>query len=218
MVDVLKSRFDVRLGWWSGLSIPKEKRLLRAHMLAIRTALSDAQKQQQAALVCEHIIELLVEYAHLRNRQSLTILSYMALPTEVDLSAVAHWAWQAGHNLCLPRVQEASEGLLSLHSYTAYTRLVGNRWGILEPQNHPLPHALWQRIDVVLVPGVAFTRSGQRLGFGGGFYDRLCRQLPQALLVAAAFTEQLIDGVPVEEHDVRMHVVCHSKQRIDCRD
>jgi 5-formyltetrahydrofolate cyclo-ligase len=72
---------------------------------------------------------------------------------------------------------------------------------VVTPEDEPDPAV----VDVVVVPGVAFTAGGERLGQGGGWYDRfLCRVGPGALSVGVCFAEQIVDELPVEEHDVRL--------------
>ncbi len=67
-------------------------------------------------------------------------------------------------------------------------------------------------VDVALVPGLAFDRHGRRLGFGGGWYDRmLARCRPGAVFCALAFEEQLVPKVPAEPHDIRMHWIATPK-------
>lgn len=72
------------------------------------------------------------------------------------------------------------------------------------PEDEPDP----QRIDVVVVPGLAFTAGGHRLGQGGGWYDRFLARTPdRVLIVGVGFAEQVLDRLPVEAHDVPLHVV-----------
>lgn len=75
---------------------------------------------------------------------------------------------------------------------------------VWEPQDHCMPVPV-SELDVILVPGLAFTRTGARLGRGGGYYDRLLAQ-PQcrARRIAVAFELQIIDGIPCEAHDQRV--------------
>lgn len=73
-------------------------------------------------------------------------------------------------------------------------------------------------VDVVVVPGVAFTADGRRLGQGGGWYDRFLAGLrSDAVVVGVCFADQLLDDVPVEAHDVRMDVVVHEVAVVDAR-
>ena len=74
------------------------------------------------------------------------------------------------------------------------------------PEDDPAPDPA--SIDVVIVPGTAFTPAGDRLGQGGGWYDRfLARVTPDCLKVGVAFAPQLVDSLPVEPHDLRVDVV-----------
>ena len=70
-----------------------------------------------------------------------------------------------------------------------------------------------QEVDLVLVPGVAFDRQGNRLGYGGGYYDRFLQQCA-APRVALAFATQLVDHVPTEPHDLRVHAVVTDEEVI----
>ena len=76
--------------------------------------------------------------------------------------------------------------------------------GVL-PEHEPDPAS----VDVVIVPGLAFTLRGDRLGQGGGWYDRFLAGLrPDAVTIGVGFREQLVDHLPVEPHDIRLdHVV-----------
>ncbi|MGA1439696.1 MAG: 5-formyltetrahydrofolate cyclo-ligase [Ilumatobacteraceae bacterium] len=73
-------------------------------------------------------------------------------------------------------------------------------------------------IDVVIVPGVAFTIRGDRLGQGGGWFDRLlARVRPDCLVVGVCFDAQIVPDLPVEPHDVRVHVLVTESTVLDCR-
>jgi 5-formyltetrahydrofolate cyclo-ligase len=69
----------------------------------------------------------------------------------------------------------------------------------------PAPHTEYvepEEIDLLVVPGVAFTRDGKRMGYGGGYYDRFIPLCTNARIMALAFREQLVDTLPTEEHDL----------------
>lgn len=89
-----------------------------------------------------------------------------------------------------------------LRSFAARCRADGR--AVVVPEDEPEPAA----IDLVLVPGVAFTADGWRLGQGGGWYDRFLPMLrPDAVTVGVAFAAQVVDALPVEPHDVRVDLV-----------
>jgi 5-formyltetrahydrofolate cyclo-ligase len=79
--------------------------------------------------------------------------------------------------------------------------------GIPEPRRHCAAVAI-ESIDWILVPGVAFDAHGRRIGYGGGYYDRLLPMLPAtALRIAGAFEAQLVDRVPTAPHDLPLDAI-----------
>jgi len=90
--------------------------------------------------------------------------------------------------------------------------LVPGVWGIREPRPECCEPAPPDSIDFVLVPGLGFDASGGRLGYGGGFYDRLLVHVPEATpRVAAAFSMQLVEAVPMGERDKYVNAVVTEK-------
>ncbi|MFN5191723.1 MAG: 5-formyltetrahydrofolate cyclo-ligase, partial [Burkholderiales bacterium] len=88
------------------------------------------------------------------------------------------------------------------------------KWGIREPLASCAAVQL-DIVDLLLVPGVAFDRRGHRLGYGKGYYDRLLpARRPAALLAALAFDCQLVDEVPVSEHDVSIDLLITPSQQL----
>ena len=119
-----------------------------------------------------------------------------------------------GKNLVLPQVER---GGLVLYGIDDPERdLRPGTWGIREPIPERCPLADPGRIDFALVPGVAFDRSGRRLGYGGGFYDRLLGgELSDGVpFVSGAFGVQVVDEVPVDPSDVLVDVVITEEGRL----
>ena len=70
--------------------------------------------------------------------------------------------------------------------------------------------------DIILVPGLAFTASGYRLGHGGGYYDTFLAQHPEALKVGVGYPSQLVDQLPIEDHDITLDIVLLGDHKIMC--
>jgi 5-formyltetrahydrofolate cyclo-ligase len=148
---------------------------------------------------------------HTRLTDQTMILSYKAFGTEISLETLPEH---------LPYCQflttrVSSRNTLTLHSFSSATHK--NRYGILEPLPET-PAFTPETVDVALIPGVAFTADGGRLGYGGGFYDRLLPLLrPDCLLVGVTHSSLLLPSLPLETHDVRMQFLALETGVLACR-
>jgi len=168
-----------------------DKQKLRQALLVKRVALTAAQVQQASAAICQH----LAAWPTFQNAR--TVMAYLAFNNEVSLQELidAHpekvWV--------LPRTLPA--GRLTIHRYQP-ERLTLHRWGILQPAADA-PLAPLAEIELVLAPGVGFDKNGGRLGFGGGYYDRLLPKL-NAISVGISHQESCVPAVPCNDHDCQM--------------
>jgi 5-formyltetrahydrofolate cyclo-ligase len=179
-------------------AIDAEKRELRARLRQERAHLADRAERQ--ARLDAHLLDL----PHL-NAEPARVAVFSALPDEASPQALAAHLEARGIPLAYPRV--AGDALVFCEARPA--DLTPGAWGILEPRADAAPVALAD-IDLFLVPGVGFTRSGARLGYGRAFYDRALaqarrdRKAPPAPAVGVGFTVQVVPSLPVAPHDVRL--------------
>jgi len=114
-------------------------------------------------------------------------------------------------HMAFPRI--SGKGELSMH-FAVLEKLLPGSFGIPEP-GADLPLANMEDINVMLVPGVAFDRKGNRLGYGKGYYDRLlAHSSHKPLLIGISFDETLYDEIPAEPHDVRMDYIVTPTQTL----
>jgi 5-formyltetrahydrofolate cyclo-ligase len=106
---------------------------------------------------------------------------------------------------------------LELIQIEAATEFSLGRFGILEPTGEKRMAVRDQKELVVFVPGVAFDLHGNRLGWGKGWYDRVIEELGGVILVALAYDFQIVDEVPAEEWDQKVHYVITERSIVDCR-
>lgn len=138
--------------------------------------------------------------AHPRFVSAHTVLLYHSLPDEVNTHAFID-RWCAEKEILLPTVVGDD---LVLHRYTGPDCLSPGSFGILEPSGEPFTD--FDRIDLAVVPGMAFDSQGVRLGRGKGYYDRLLPRLPRAYRIGLCFPFQYFDsGVAYEEYDQRVN-------------
>lgn len=177
------------------------KSALRKEILAARDALPLAERQSASAAITTRLLALDA------YRGARCILAYMSFGSEFDTAALIADALAAGKELCLPRVERATRRLMLHRVHDLAADLQAGTWGIREPRAD-CPPADLARADFVLLPGVAFTARCERLGYGGGFYDRLIPQFRiRPPLVAAAFDMQIRERVPTDANDQRVDVV-----------
>ena len=183
----------------SGPANADAKSALRSRILALRDALPAAERARASAAVSTIILGTPA------FREAEVVLAYLSFGSEFDTAALVGDVIASGRTLVLPRVVRGSR-LLALHAVADPVHDVApGRWGIREPREERCPAIDPARVDFVLVPGVAFTGRGERLGYGGGYYDRLIPRLDaRAALVAAAFSVQICDAVPIEPTDRRV--------------
>ncbi len=137
-----------------------------------------------------------------RFRSASTVLLYWAMDDEVDTKPFVE-KWYRDKCILLPCVD--GDDLL-LRRYTGMESMVaGPQFGILEPVG-PL-FSDYEKIDLIIVPGVAFDSHNNRMGRGRGFYDRLLKSTPNAYKVGVGFSFQMFDEIPVEDFDVPMNAV-----------
>jgi 5-formyltetrahydrofolate cyclo-ligase len=150
-------------------------------------------------------------------RAARTLMTYLALPTEIDTWPIIRWAWGQGKRVCVPRIEPAPDGRpaplwerpmvvvalepAEVDGVAAHPAVRPGALGILEvPGAPPVDVA---QIDVLLMPCQAVDRAGRRLGKGGGFFDRLlARPDLRASRIVLAFHEQVLDEVPVDADDL----------------
>jgi 5-formyltetrahydrofolate cyclo-ligase len=176
---------------------------LRRRILGRRDAMDPCSRTDLSRAIVRDIVETSV------YRRSDTVMAYASFGSEVQTDEFMRHVLHQGKVLLLPRVN-CQKGLVDIYRVRDPVRdLLAGTWGILEPRPDRCvrvdPHA----IDFVLVPGLAFDARGGRLGYGGGFYDKLLAHglSPCAWLVAGAFKSQMVEKVPVDGHDMPMDVV-----------
>ena len=148
-------------------------------------------------------------------QKATVVLLYWSMADEVQTHDFVN-RWYQDKVLLLPCVDGDN---LRLRQYTGPECMVaGEQFGIGEPASRDRMGAAgsdeWTDLDsikLIIVPGVAFDHQGNRMGRGRGFYDRLLKSTPMAFKVGVAYNFQLLDTIPVEDHDVKMDYVISEK-------
>lgn len=149
------------------------------------------------------IAALLLELSELGGAR--TVLTYAAMPAELDPSLAIDALRARGVRVAYTRIE--APGILGIHAVDDETHLVPGPLSIRQPSADS-PRVAHDEIDAVIVPGVAFDETGARLGYGGGYFDRLLPMLrADCPRIGIAFDEQLVPEIPAEEHDEHVDIV-----------
>ncbi|MCB9730478.1 MAG: 5-formyltetrahydrofolate cyclo-ligase [Deltaproteobacteria bacterium] len=168
-----------------------EKSALRAFMRRARGDLDSAARRRAHEAIGREILRVATE------RGARVVALYAATDGEADPATAADALLDAGCRLVWPRVE--GPGALAFHEADPRALAPGFR-GIPEPPAGA-PAVPWEAVDLAFVPGLAFTADGERLGQGGGFYDRLLARAPRPFTLGVAYWLQLVDTLPAELHD-----------------
>lgn len=170
-----------------------DKAEVRKRMRELKRAVPPEEKLRRSEAILRQL-EQLPEWKAAR-----VVLLYWSMADEVQTHAFVN-KWYKDKVLLLPCVDGDD---LVLRQYTGPECLVaGEQFGIGEPTG-----AVWSDLDaiqLIIVPGVAFDRNGNRMGRGRGFYDRMLKSTMGALKIGIAYNFQMLDAIPVEPHDVKM--------------
>lgn len=183
---------------------------LRRQMRARRAALTPQDVAQASQAVAERLLALPA------YRDAREVAAYLPVKNEVDAAIVARQALADGKRLLLPRCRDDAPGLLDFGCVSCLTDVEPGRFGILEPRQAVCRPPEAFAPDLILVPGLAFDRLGRRLGFGGGYYDRLLA-LPlaaRAFSVGLAFAFQFVDTLPADPWDRPVNAVVTERQTL----
>lgn len=185
---------------------------LRKSVLRARQALTPRQVAEKSERIVRRLLAL-EEY-----RRAGTVMVYLDFRNEVSTGAIVADAMAAGKRVVVPLTDVARRRLVPSLLVNYPDDLAPGAWGILEPKPDCVRPVDPKELDLVLVPGVAFDTVGNRLGYGGGFYDRfLPLTRPDSVWVALAYELQIRPNVYPREHDCPVHILITEDRVLDFR-
>ena len=185
----------------SNPSISERKKGLRQKMLAMRRALSANETESRSSSLKENILSLL-EYKNAKK-----IMAFLAMKGESNLDGFIRQALLDGKEVCLPERQMEAGRLIDMEHFEK---------GPLGLRNLPAGYEVTspESLDLVLIPGLAVSQEGIRLGMGAGYYDRYLARVPFEKRVAALWDFQVIPDIPSEPFDQKIAKIVTDKSVI----
>lgn len=189
-----------------------DKKELRHRIIKCRDDLTAAEISEKSSLIAGKLIEL-PSYGKAER-----IMFFVSFGSEVDTRAMIEEAISCGKAVLVPKAVPSTRELIPSKLLDWHDDLAPGAYGIPEPLEAALRPQSPSTIDLLIVPGVAFDLKGNRLGYGGGYYDRFFSLLRDDVpLVALVFDCQIKTEVPVDEWDRRVDYVITEKRTIDVR-
>lgn len=177
------------------------KRSIRIASRKRLAALSGDERSRRSRKIAAKLLK------HPVFKDSSCVCFYVSLPSEVETESLIDAALKRGKKVLVP-LADLENKALELYRITGRSRLEAGPFGIREPRASKRHLADPSDCDLVIVPGIAFDRSGRRIGRGLGFYDRLLvRVRPDAFKLGLAFRFQVVPKIPAESHDIRLDAV-----------
>lgn len=177
------------------MSDPMAKSEMRKHLRQILADMPAEVRHAKSQAACQLLLNT-SEFAAAR-----VVMLYLSMPQELDTATLALRCWQEGKTVVVPKVSWDQRRMLPVEISSLTSDITTTGPGVREPlEGNPIPLDL---IDLVIVPGLGFSRDGYRIGRGMGFYDRFLSQADfHGLAVGLCFDEQLVDALPIQAHDV----------------
>lgn len=178
---------------------------LRKQILARRSALPQPEYQRLSRIICTRITETTYW------QSAAVVLCYVPFRNEVDIAPLIELAWQEQKLVLVPRCVPQTHRLL-IKPLGSWQDLEDGIYGLREP-SLDLPEVDPKTIDLILMPGSVYSRSGARLGYGAGYYDRflpLCRE--ETVRLAPHFAFQLVDELWQGFYDQSMDVLLNENE------
>lgn len=188
---------------------PKHKQELRSEFVSIRRAAAPAQRE----IWNRRIAELFADWPIYQQCRS--VMFYVAMADETATAGLIEDALHRGKQVYAPLLG-TQYGEMSAAVIKRPQDLVVGKYGLKMPPPDSATLAAGESIDLIVVPGVAFDRTGNRLGMGAGYYDRFFSRTRHAVRLGLAWNCQVVAAAPCEPHDVRMHYLLTEAGLITC--
>ena len=194
------------------MTAQETKQSIRQRIIAVRQQMAESERARLSHAIAVRIASMDA------YRTANTVLAYMNFSAEFAAEIFVRQALRDGKRVLLPKVNRSNNELDIYHVTDLLRDLAPGMWGISEPLVERCARVdVLEEVDFILLPGVAFGRDGVRLGYGGGFYDKLLSHLTHhPALVAGAYAMQIAEGIPQEANDRKVEWLVTENETIYC--
>lgn len=181
----------------------ERKQQIRAELKEKRNLLTKEQREEYSGKICEQIWKYIV------SEEAEVIYCYYPLGSEVNVLPLAEKALAEGKKVAFPRTNGDMMEFYPVMSLAGFQK---GAFGIMEPIGE-VP--ITEDSPMVIVPGLGFDRSKNRIGYGKGFYDRYFAKFPACRKIAATYETQIIDNIPTDDFDTPMDLIITEREVLE---
>ncbi|MFT8317514.1 MAG: 5-formyltetrahydrofolate cyclo-ligase [Sporolactobacillus sp.] len=185
------------------------KKQLRLDMLEKLRRLDESEFKQSGKRIRDRLVRDRLW------RHAKVIAVTLSLGREIETEEIIERAWSEAKTVAVPKCHPAAK-TLTFHQLDSFDQLNEGYFHLKEPSPEKTRLVQLEQVGLMIVPGVVFDRRGNRIGYGGGYYDRLLGSYRGAT-VALLLGMQLVPNIPIEAHDQRINLLFTEDERIDTR-
>ncbi|KDR08646.1 5-formyltetrahydrofolate cyclo-ligase-like [Zootermopsis nevadensis] len=188
------------------MEIKTRKKSLRKELNIVVNSLPQEEIKRQSKILSQQVLQ------HPQYIDARSVSIYLSFDKEIQTAEILEDIFRSGKTCFIPRfcVGTSEMEMIKLHSLDDYDNLPMNKWNIKQPpddDNERISIFDTENLDLVLIPGLAFTKNGKRLGRGKGYYDRFLAKCfrkfkTRPFTLGLAFREQIVSAIPTTDTDV----------------
>lgn len=177
-----------------------EKVKVRGEIINKRNKLSSKDKIRYDNLIFKKLINSEI------YKKSKKIFIYISFGSEVDTRNIIEYSLADGKEIYVPKTNKLVKEMLAIR-INSLSNLTADKWGILEPETINKDN-IGCEFDLIIMPGVAFDNKGNRIGYGGGYYDKyISKYNGNTEYIALAYEIQIVKSIYIEEHDITVDYI-----------
>lgn len=180
-----------------------EKNIIRRETINKRNELTLEIKNKYDGLIFNKVINSDI------YKSSKSIFIYISFGSEVYTKEIIKYALNDGKDIYVPKTDKLNKEMKAIRIHNLDNMIV-DKWGILEPKDVD-KNKIGKDFDLIIMPGVAFDRNGNRIGYGGGYYDKYISSINyKSIKLALAYDFQILNNIESEEHDIKVDFIITS--------
>lgn len=184
--------------------------------MSVKSKLRKTYSEKRASIISKSLKDNFISNNILsseRVNNADIVLLYASFGTEVSTVKVIEELLKTDKKIAIPKCRE--NGIMTFHIITSMAQTSKGKYGITEP-DESLPVPDYSEKTVALVPGLSFTEKGERLGYGGGYYDRFLAKYPYIYAIGLTYEDLIADSLPCLSHDLTVCALATEERMVFC--